>query len=137
MKPSLFTIARPFATAASLTLLLACPALADPPRFSIKDITPPGPADTNAGAFAINNAGQVAGFFADDSSFFYDDRDGSVVNIPANDFIATDINEAGAVVGTDADPTVILFENGVVTPIAVFEGTPSESFAGGLNDAGK
>jgi probable HAF family extracellular repeat protein len=119
--------------AASLTVLCAWPALADPPRFTIKDITPGFP-EPGAGALVINNAGQVAGFWSDDLAFVYDDRDGSSVSISQNAYLPTDINEAGAVIGFSDQAQVFLLENGGLTQI-LFDDL-RDAFTGGLNDAG-
>lgn len=139
MKSPLITIAKRFVAATSLALLFSPPALADPPQFSIKDITPPESRILPAGASELNNVGQAVGTFAFDATFLYDDRDGTWVELPVStEFDPNDINEMGAVVGTadEGGPVAQLFENGVVTDIGRFEGALTDSFALGVNDSG-
>lgn len=125
--------------AAFICVLFACPAVADPPRFSIKDILPPEFRMGGGAGFEINNAGQVGGFFFVEPGFLYDDRDGSFVEIPIFEFTVTDINESGVVAGYSAagEVSAHIYENGVLTDISRFEGTLAPAFARGLNDAGE
>jgi probable HAF family extracellular repeat protein len=133
---------RPIACIIVFTVLIGLAPAAFASDFTFSTIDVPGAFSTEA--LGINNAGQIVGFFKDNTGagqhgFLYDRGIFTTIDVPgATGTIPFGINNARQIVGTTATSTGIhgfLYDGGTFTTIDVPGAQETE--AHGINDAGQ